>query len=521
MGKSDALVSALSQVQPALAPSVSPPNLEAGGLPSIHELRRHYKANTLRPVDIVNFIYDRIERYAPVDPVVWISIQSREQCIKAAVALQARYAGKPLPPMYGIPFSVKDTIDVADVTTTAACPAYAYLATENAISVQQLLDAGGIFIGKTNHDQLATGLSGCRSPYGTPHSYYSREHISGGSSSGAAVSVAAGLVSFALATDTAGSGRVPACLNGVIGLKPTKGTVSARGLVPAIRSLDTITVMAPTISEARSVWRIIARPDPLDEFSKLAHTLPTWHVDFRGPRNGGFTFAVPPASALSLCSPEYQDLFGRAVNAIQKCGGRLVHDVDFSIFERAGNLLYDASLLYERMTCIGECFLKDNINDLHPVIRKLFLRAIVNPPTAWDVFRDQALQIELTRKAQMTFDTGGVDVLIVPTTTRHPTIADMEADPLALNAQMGTFTHCGNVVDLSAVSVPAGRYVDGKTGAELPFGITLYSGSGRDAKVLDVVEVIEKAVGALRREGEGGRKRGFEDVGGAEGRHVK
>lgn len=497
---------AVADVEAYTSLPTCPPTLSAG-LPSIEELHAHYRVRTLKPAQVINSIYDRIERYRLIDPAVWISVQSREQCIKAAVALDARYADKPIPPLFGIPFSVKDTIDVAGMPTTAACPQYAYTATKNAVSVQYILDAGGIFIGKVNHDQLATGLSGCRSPYGTPHSFYSREHISGGSSSGSAISVAAGLVSFGLATDTAGSGRVPAGLNGVIGLKPTKGTVSARGLVPAIRTLDTITVMASTVSEARIVWRIIAKPDPLDDFSKLPHTLPTWKVDFRGLREAGFTFAVPPISSLTICSPEYQDLFARAIQTIQSCGGRLVNHIDYSIFERAGNLLYDASLLYERMTCIGEEFLKDNINDLHPDIRKLFLRAIVKPPTAWDVFRDQALQVELTRKAQLAFDTlrgdgdetSGVDVLIVPTTTRHPTIKEMESDPLALNAQLGTFTHCGNVVDLTGVSVPAGRYVDRKTGAELPFGITVLGGSGCDAKVLDVVAVIEKAVGKLRR----------------------
>lgn len=492
---------ALTDVESQIALPLSPPDL-AGGLPSLEDLLAHYRGRTLSPVQIVNFVHDRIERYRLIDPAVWISVQSREMCIKAAVALEAKYAGKPTPPLYGIPFSVKDTIDVAGMHTTAACPQYAYMATENAVSVQYVLDAGGIFIGKVNHDQLATGLSGCRSPYGTPHSFWSREHISGGSSSGSAVSVAAGLVSFGLATDTAGSGRVPAGLNGVIGVKPTKGTVSARGLVPAIRTLDTITVMAPTVSEARRVWRIIAKPDPHDIFSKLPHTFPTWQTDYRGLREGGFTFAVPPISSLTICSPEYQNLFARAVQAIQGCGGELVNHVDFSIFERAGNLLYDASLLYERMTCIGEEFLKDNINDLHPVIRKLFLRAIVNPPSAWDVFRDQSLQVELTRKAQLTFNKlaegPGVDVLIVPTTTRHPLIREIEADPLSLNAQLGTFTHCANVMDLCGCSVPAGRYIEGKTGAELPFGITILSGSGYDAKVLDVVAVIEKAVGELR-----------------------
>lgn len=506
VSSSEAFFEAMNEIRAPVSSTLPPPDL-VDRLPSIEQLHAHYKSGSLRPAQVVNFVYNRIERYSLLNPAVWISVQSREQCIKAAVALETRYEGKPLPPLFGVPFSVKDTMDVAGVTTTAACPQYAYTAKTNAVAVQYILNAGGICIGKVNHDQFATGLSGCRSPYGTPHSFFSRDHIAGGSSSGSAVSVAAGLVSFSLATDTAGSGRVPAGLNGVLGLKPTKGTISARGLVPAIRTLDTISVMAPTVSEARRVWRILAIPDPLDSFSKLPHTLPTWPIDFRGLREGGFTFAVPPISSLTICSPEYRDMFAQAVQVIQSCGGRLVHHIDFTIFERAGNLLYDASMIHARMTCIGEDFLKDNINDLHPVIRKLFLKAIVKPPSAWDVLRDQTLQVELTRKAQLAFDTlrgdgveaTGVDVLIVPTTTRHPTIHEMECDPLALNAQLGTFTHCANVVDLSGVSVPAGRYIDEKNGAELPFGITLLGGSGRDAKVLDVAAVIESAVGALRR----------------------
>lgn len=485
---------ATTQAFTTLSPPATPPLL-TDGLPPIDELISMYRKGLITTSDTVNLVFDRIEKYKLQDAAVWIFLESRQKCLEAAETLAAKYSGKPLPPLFGVPFSVKDTIDVAGVETTAACPEYAYTATVNAPAVQHVLDAGGIFIGKANLDQLATGLSGCRSPYGVPRSVFSSTHISGGSSSGSAVSVAAGLVSFGLATDTAGSGRVPAAFNGIVGFKPTKGTVSARGLVPACRTLDTITVVAPSVPEARKVWQIISRYDPEDPFAKLPQSLVTWSVDFRGPRQGGFTFSFPPTSAVEVCQKEYVELFTKAVQTIRSCGGRLSkRGLDYGVFERAGNLLYDASLLHERMTCIGLEFLQTNLNTLHPVTKELFSKALQSPPTAYDVFRDQALQTQLTRQVQQYFDTlnGGVDVLIVPTTTQQPTVEAMNADPLKLNAHLGTFTHFANVVDMCGVNVPAGTYMD-ETGTTLPFGITVLGGSGFDAKVLDIAAVIEEA----------------------------
>lgn len=493
IGSSSDFFDAMNKSQLQATPPSTPPLLTDDGLPPITELISRYKKGITSPVDVVNYTFDRIEKYKSIDPAVWIHIEPREKVVAAAEKLATRYSGKPLPPLFGVPFSVKDTIDVQGVVTTAACPQYAYTPATHALAVQHVLDAGGIFIGKVNLDQLATGLSGCRSPYGIPHSVFSEKHISGGSSSGSVVSVGAKLVSFGLATDTAGSGRVPAAFNGVVGFKPTKGTVSARGLVPACRTLDTITVVAPTIPDARRVWQIIAQHDPADPFSKLPHTLVTWKSDFRGPRLGGFTFAVPPQSSLEVCTPQYQDLFACAVQTLRSCGGRLV-PVDYKPFEVAGDLLYEGALLHERMTCIGLEFLQTKLDELHPVIKALFGGALAKPPSAYDVFRDQALQIQLTRTAQQTFDTlrGGIDVLVVPTTTQHPTIEQMVADPLKLNSKLGTFTHYANVVDLCGVNVPAGTYVDGE-GVRLPFGITMLGGSGYDAKVFDIAGVAEEA----------------------------
>jgi allophanate hydrolase len=493
VGESADFLAATSRAFTQLTPPSTPPLLSDASLPSIDELIARYRKGATTLAEVVNLVFDRIEKYKAVDPAVWIHLESREACLEVAAKLTAKYADKPLPPLYGIPFSVKDTIDVAGVPTTAACPSYTYTPTQNALAVQYVLDAGGIYIGKTNLDQLATGLNGTRSPYGAPRSVFSSKHISGGSSSGSAVSVAAGLVSFGLATDTAGSGRVPAAYNGIIGFKPTKGTVSARGLVPACRTLDTITVVTPNVTDTRKVWRLIAVHDRDDPFSKLPQSLPVWQRDFRGYRVGGFTFAVPPAKDLEACTPAYKQLFEQAVQTLRSVGGRLV-EIDYEPFAKAGDLLYDASLLHERMTCIGLDFLRDNLESLHPVTRQLFATALEKPPSAYDVFRDQALQIQLTRKAQQAFDVlrGGVDVLVVPTTTCHPTVAEMEADPLKLNSRLGIFTHYGNVVDLCGVNVPTATYADGE-GTRLPFGITVLGGSGFDAKVLDIAAVAEDA----------------------------
>ncbi|KAK0724088.1 glutamyl-tRNA amidotransferase subunit A [Lasiosphaeris hirsuta] len=493
VGTSSDFFAAVNESQIEATPPSTPPLLSGDGLPPIDELLALYKKGVTSPAEVVNSVFDRIEKYKSIDPAVWIHLEPREKVLQAAEKLAARYSGKPLPPLFGVPFSVKDTIDVNGITTTAACPQYAYTAIFHAPAVQHVLDAGGIFIGKANLDQLATGLSGCRSPYGITHSVFSEKHISGGSSSGSAVSVGAKLISFGLATDTAGSGRVPAAFNGIVGFKPTKGTVSAKGLVPACRTLDTITVVSPSIPDARKVWQIIAQHDRDDPFSKLPHTLVTWKTDFRGPRMGGFTFGIPPPSALDECTPKYQDLFARAVQVLRSAGGRLV-EIDYTTFEVAGDLLYEGALLHERMTCIGLDFLRNRLEELHPVIKALFGGALANPPSAYDVFRDQALQIQLTRKAQQAFDTlrGGVDVLVVPTTTQHPTVEQMVADPLRLNSKLGTFTHYANVVDMCGVNVPAGMYAD-EEGIKLPFGITVLGGSGFDAKVLDIAAVAEEA----------------------------
>lgn len=478
--------------QTSKAQDLTPPTtpLSDGSLLSIDELLRRYKGGMADPEVVINSVFDKIEKYQQIDPAVWLSLQSREDSIKAVKSLLAKYAGKPLPPLYGIPFALKDNIDVKGVQTTAGCEAYAYTATFNAYAVDLLLDAGAIYIGKLNMDQLATGLSGCRSPYGTPHSFYSKDHISGGSSSGTGVAVGAGLVSFALGTDTAGSGRIPAAFNGVVGFKPTKGTISARGIVPACRSLDTLSIMAPTIIDARKVWYILDQYDALDSAAKIPSSLSTWKSDFRGPKEGGFTFAVPPPSVMLECSKEYQDIFTSSVRKLQSCGGILV-EIDYTPFAKASELLYNASLVHERIACIGHDFLTKNLTSLHPTTKAVFSTAMESKLEAWEVFADLQLVSQYTMEARSQFEKA--DILFLPSVPCHPTIKEMEQDPLNLNAKIGIFSQCGNVVDLCGVSVNAG-WVEGNV--KLPFGVTFLGASGYDGKVLDIASVFEEAVTA-------------------------
>ncbi|RFU80186.1 glutamyl-trnagln amidotransferase subunit a [Trichoderma arundinaceum] len=473
-----------------LSPSSTFQGLDLVALPSIDQLKHLYRDGLVDPEEVIRFVFDRITKYESVNPAVWISRQSQESVLAAAKRISAIYNGKSLPPLFGIPFAVKDNIDVQGVTTTVACDSFSYTATTTAPSIQRLFDAGALYIGKLNLDQLATGLTGCRSPFGIPHSFYSKRHIAGGSSSGSAVAVAAGLISFTIGTDTAGSVRAPAALNGIVGFKPTKGTISARGAVPACQSLDTIGILAPSLADARQVWYVLDEHDPLDPFAKPPASLPTWMVDFRGPREGGFVFGIPPNSLLQLCSEKYQELFTLAIKKLRSCGGKLV-EIDYTPFSQAGDLIYDASLVHERLASIGHEFLVKNIDTLHPTTKSIFQAAISSNLEAWEVFRDQAVQMQCIAGARRTFNTleGGIDVLVVPSVPWHPTIQEILDDPLTLNSKLGMFTHPGNVVDLCGVSVNAGWVED--EGTQLPFGITFLGGGGYDGKVLDIAAIFE------------------------------
>lgn len=471
-----------------LTPPTTPPSF-TGNL-SLLALRHTYKHRQATVSEVAKHVLRRIAEYQAKDPAVWLHLQSSDEILESAKELEDRYRHRPLPPLYGVPFAVKDNIDVEGVPTTNACEKTSYIPSKSAKVVRTLLQAGALLIGKTNMDQLATGLSGCRSPLGYPRSAYDADRISGGSSSGSAVAVAAKLVTFALGTDTAGSGRVPAAFNGIVGFKPTKGTLSAEGLVPACKSMDTISIFSTSVDEARDVWLAVDEgPDMADPYAKTQQSLPLWHVDFRGVREGCFIFGVPPADVLRACSPEYQKHFQGAIERMRQVGGS-PRDIDWRPFKGGSDLLYAGALLSERVHCSNPEFLQQHMEDLHPTLQELFRTALARDLKPWDVYRDQHLQAQYTREAALIFE--GIDVLLLPTTTCHPTVAEMEADPIALNSELGEFTHFANVLDLCVLALPASQYTDSK-GQELPFGVSLIGASGRDGKVFDIAREFERA----------------------------
>jgi allophanate hydrolase len=481
---------------PATPPIWDGESLDLGTLSSM------YKSRALTPMQMVESVYRRIDEYSKHDPSIWIHLRPKESVLEEAADLEAKYAGvdnHQLPVLYGIPFAVKDNFDVAGIETTAACPAYAYVPSTTAVSVQLLQRAGALLIGKTNMDQLATGLSGCRSPYGTPSSVFGKgKYISGGSSSGSAVAVAAGLVSFALGTDTAGSGRVPAAFNGVVGYKPTKGTISATGIVPACKSLDTASIFAKSAEDARRIWYVLDEHDPRDVYAKAPSSLPLALVDYRDLSKKGFTFAVPPASALAMCSAAYRSAFETSISRLQRLGGQkvILSEEQYQPFRRATALLYSGSLVAERIACIGPDFITTELDWLHPTIKALFSDVLDRTSKPWDVFADQIAQAEATRRVAKLFSkqNGKIDVLVTPTAPSHPLIQEMEADPISLNAKMGEFTHFANVLDLCAMSVAAGL-VEG----DMPFAISLVCASGLDGRMFDLAEAFERTLATAEK----------------------
>ncbi|KAF2107933.1 amidase signature domain-containing protein [Lophiotrema nucula] len=478
-------------------PPQTPPAFD-GDL-TIPALQKAYK-NGLSPITLVEALYSKIEAYKKVDPAVWIYLESKDNVLAAAKSLTVKYQDKKaLPPLFGIPFSIKDSIDIAGLPTTTACPPLAHIPSTSAVVYDKVISEGALFIGKTNLDQLATGLTGCRSPYGIPHSVYHKDYISGGSSSGNAVSVGANLVTFSLATDTAGSGRVPPGFNGVVGYKPTRGTIPFRGVTPACLSLDCIALTTKTVSDARSLWQLLEGYDPLDEYSKPALGFER-HVNSIGPQAGSFKFGIPPAEALSLCSFPARRMFNETVARLQKLGGVLM-PIDWSPFKKAGELLYDGTFVSERLASLPDDFMDKNRSALHPVIVELMDAVVARQSTAVQAYRDLQAKVLYTRQAEQVFaySAKGIDVLIVPTAPTHWKIEEVLADPIKKNSYLGEFTHCGNVLDLCAAAVPAGTYPvselsENKDDAgELPFSVTFLSGSRLDAEMLEIAKRFEES----------------------------
>ncbi|MCX0242521.1 allophanate hydrolase [Streptomyces drozdowiczii] len=421
-------------------------------------------------------------RIAETDrPEVWILLRPEEEVLAEATALDARLAaGEPLP-LAGVVFAVKDNIDVADLPTTAGCPGFAYHPDASATAVQRLLDAGALLLGKTNLDQFATGLVGTRSPYGAVRNALLPEKISGGSSSGSAVAVALGIVDIALGTDTAGSGRVPAALNGIVGIKPTLGIVPTTGVIPAARSYDAVTVFARTLTEAQTAVGFMTGADRHDPRSR------TWPDDVRLAAPARPRIAVPRDEDLAPLSPGGRAAFAAAVKQLEAAGATTAV-VDVSPLLEAARLLYDGALVAERYASVGD-FIADNPSAADPTVARIILAAASLPAHALATDQERLDRYRVHADGLLS----GYDALVLPTTTGHPDIAEVLADPVVLNSRMGTYTNFVNLLDMAAVAVPAGE-ADGS-----PFGVSVITRAFRDQPAIDIAALLtgEQAPGPL------------------------
>ncbi len=432
-----------------------------------------YRAGAFTPGEVVNDVYARIA--AVKDQPIWIHLVSREAALARAGELEADSAAKKLP-LYGVPFAAKDNIDVAGLTTTAGCPAYGYTAQESATVVRRLLAAGAILIGKTNMDQFATGLVGVRSPYGACSSVFGRDYVSGGSSSGSAVAVAAGLVSFSLGTDTAGSGRVPAAFNNLIGAKPTRGLVSAAGVVPACRSLDCVSVFALDAADAAAVMQVAEGYDAADPYSRAPRKAAAPWV-LAGARVG----VLPMNQREFFGDAEAAGLFDAAITRCEELGMTRV-EIDYAPFKAAADLLYSGPWVAERLAAI-EPFLKEHADDMHPTVRAIISGG--GKYSAVDAFR---AQYELERLRGVTqAEWAKMDVMLLPTTGTIYRKSEVEAEPVRLNTNLGYYTNFVNLLDLSAVALPAGFRSNG-----LPFGVSLIGPAFSDYALLELASRMHR-----------------------------
>ena len=437
----------------------------------IASLHAGYRAGTL-PAAVIDAVHARHAMVA--DPGIFIDLVPAGEARKAALALPpfdpVRY------PLWGIPFAVKDNIDVAGRPTTAACPAYAYTPDVSAPVVDLLLAAGAILIGKTNLDQFATGLVGVRTPYPVPKNAFDPARVPGGSSSGSAIAVAQGIVSFALGTDTAGSGRIPAGLNNLVGLKPSLGALSTRGVVPACRTLDCISVFALTVSDARAVFDVAAAHDPADPYSRPLAQM-----------------AASPIRTIGVPRPQERHFFGDAFAeaafdaAIARLPalGLTIREIDMSGFFEVARLLYEGPWVAERRAAVRH-FMDEQPAAMHPVTRAILAKAdTISATEAFEAFYRLAA---LRRATELVWQ--DIEALAVPTTPITPTLADLEADPIGPNSRLGTYTNFVNLLDLAAIAAPGPFRADG-----FPAGLTFIAPRGTDHRLAALAERYFPGIG--------------------------
>jgi allophanate hydrolase len=424
-----------------------------------------HRSGAASPEQTVADTYARIRIYN--DPAIFITLRDEANATAEARALRGR---DPNLPLFGVPVAVKDNIDVAGLPTTAACPAFAYTPSADATAVERLRAAGAIVIGKTNLDQFATGLVGVRSPYGVPRNAIKPGLVPGGSSSGSAVAVAAGLVPIALGTDTAGSGRVPAMLNNIVGLKPSLGLISTFGVVPACRTLDCVSVFSLTVDDAVTVLQAIAGPDNKDAYSR--------NIPISAPG------ACPPHWRLGVPRANQREFFGdtrsaggydAALDAVAKLGANLV-EIDLEPFYETARLLYEGPWVAERYLTARQ-LIETHPDALHPVILQIVGGGA--RLSAADTFKALYRVQELKRVCEETLKP--LDALMVPTAPATYTVNQLLADPITLNSRLGTYTNFANLLDLCGIAVPSSINADGT-----PFGITLLAPAGRDMQLADI-----------------------------------
>ena len=398
------------------------------------------------------------------DAALWITRVPDAELRARAEALTLE--GRRDRPLWGMPVAIKDNIDVAGLPTTAGCPGYAYMPTRDATCVRRLLDAGVIVMGKTNLDQFATGLVGVRSPYGVPRNVFDAARVPGGSSSGSAAAVAAGIVPIALGTDTAGSGRVPAMFGNVVGLKPTIGSVPATGVVPACRSIDTVSVFANSVDEALAVARAMAGDDPADRYSRVA---PFRHLA---------RAMVPPHARVARIAGDQGVAYAAATKLFAG------EAVDIATFLDIARLLYDGPWVAERTAALREVVVERS-EILHPVTRRILEGGLTRLTVdAFDAFH--ALAAARRESAGLFAD---YDALLLPTTLPAPTLAEVAADPIGVNSTLGMWTNFVNLCDLAAVAVPCGFLPDGR-----PVGVTVVGPAWSDGRIAAIADAIHRAV---------------------------
>jgi allophanate hydrolase len=438
---------------------------------SISHLRHQYQTGQSTPFQVLQSIYAHIAVYN--DPAVWIYLAPLANSL-------AMISDRSDLPLWGIPFAIKDNLDWAGISTTAGCPAFAYTPDRSATVIEKLIAAGAIPIGKTNMDQFATGLVGTRSPYGICRNPYDDKYISGGSSSGSAVAVATGMVSFALGTDTAGSGRVPAAFTNIVGLKPTRGHISTKGLVPAMRTLDCVSIFALNCEDASTVLDVAVGYDLDDPFS-----LPNPLESIQSIESlNNLRVGVPSAQHLHFFdNQDAEHLYHAGIERLSKLGCQIVN-IDFQPFADTAQMLYGSPWVAERLAGLRD-FLVDHAQDMEPITYEIIKGG--DRYDAVSVFQSIYRLAELQRETERQWQQ--MDILAVPTTGTIYSIAEIKASPIQLNSNLGIYTNFVNLLDLAAISIPNGFQLNG-----LPTGLTLIAAAWQESLLCQIGKFAQSLI---------------------------